>query len=677
MKRFITASFCFAFSMNFAQQKDSILTTISLDPVSIYTEQLKVKQQNPIFQHQDVFQQVNEIKLIKRSSYAIDPSFRANQYEQLNIQFDGGIKAMNACPNRMDPITTHFSANQIQEIEIIKGPYSMRFGPNFGGIINLISHQVSSENGWKNNFSTAYTTNQNAFISHIQTSYVEDKFDIQAGYNYQDYGNYKDGNNREIPSSFRSQDYHLKFGLKTNNKSHYEIGFQQQFGRDISHATLPMDTSYDDTSILFFIGKTMIKNSSLKEVQTRIYNSFVDHQMHNLNRPNAKMMEMISNVKSKTFGAKLEGLWKIKNLNLFTGIDWFYLNRDGDRNGKTIHQNGTLLSNPIYSKSSIWQNTDQSNFGGFIQGQWKLNNSHKIDFGSRLDRNELNIKNPTSTFQEIYSKLDPIDWNWSATINYEYSLNSSNKIKILFGRGVRSGDMIERSINQHQVGMDGASYLGNPSLKPEINHQMEINYQQKINFSNSWLDNFTWNVSIYQSFLKNYIVAKYNKIEINNELKDLKVFTNVKKAYKTGFDLSWLLKINSHFELNGTLNYIYTENKDWKEAIALTPPLENNLTFTFRNKWSNWSLNYQFVNHQNKVAHSFEEKPSNSYNLLHFNSDYIINKNLKLNFTIENIFNTLYQSHLNFNFKNQKDFLITERMTNPGINFKIMLNYQF
>jgi hypothetical protein len=41
----------------------------------------------------------------------------------LNIQFDGGTKAMHACPNRMDPITTHVIPEEIEKIEIIKGPY--------------------------------------------------------------------------------------------------------------------------------------------------------------------------------------------------------------------------------------------------------------------------------------------------------------------------------------------------------------------------------------------------------------------------------------------------------------------------------------------------------------------------------------------------------------------------
>lgn len=51
----------------------------------------------------ELFQDINGFSLIKRGNYAVDPSFRASQYEQLNVQIDGGTKAFHACPNRMGP----------------------------------------------------------------------------------------------------------------------------------------------------------------------------------------------------------------------------------------------------------------------------------------------------------------------------------------------------------------------------------------------------------------------------------------------------------------------------------------------------------------------------------------------------------------------------------------------
>lgn len=308
MKRTIFISFCCASTISFAQQLDSITTPINLAPVSILNhKKTNDKNDNLIhFNHQDLFEPHQEIKLIKRSNYAIDPSFRANQYEQLNIQFDGGIKAMNACPNRMDPITTHLSMNQIQEVELIKGPYSMRFGPTFGGIVNLISHQMTDEYGLSSQFKTNFQSNPQTFTNHIKIAYNQASWDAQAGYNYSDSKDYRDGHGTKLPSTFKTQDYFLKFAMKTKQKSRYEIGVQQQFGRNILHPTLPMDTSFDDTFIIHYIGKSKIKHPFLKELQSRAYASFIDHQMHNLKRPNAKTIRMLTGVNSTTIGGKLE-----------------------------------------------------------------------------------------------------------------------------------------------------------------------------------------------------------------------------------------------------------------------------------------------------------------------------------------------------------------------------------
>ena len=104
------------------KKTDPVLTSVSNN----YVEKI-VQPKNVA----DLFNSINGFSVIKRGNYAIDPSFRASQYEQLNIQYDGGTKAMHACPNRMDPITTHIIPEEITKIEIIKGPYTVRYGATF------------------------------------------------------------------------------------------------------------------------------------------------------------------------------------------------------------------------------------------------------------------------------------------------------------------------------------------------------------------------------------------------------------------------------------------------------------------------------------------------------------------------------------------------------------------
>ena len=136
MKIFYSVLLCTLISAaSFSQKKEKIKKdslkqkSIKLDEV-IVTGKLK---KDPVFSSiankyakkilqpknvADLFNNINGFSVIKRGNYAIDPSFRASQYEQLNIQYDGGTKAMHACPNRMDPITTHIIPEEISKIEI-------------------------------------------------------------------------------------------------------------------------------------------------------------------------------------------------------------------------------------------------------------------------------------------------------------------------------------------------------------------------------------------------------------------------------------------------------------------------------------------------------------------------------------------------------------------------------
>ncbi|HFA48452.1 MAG TPA: TonB-dependent receptor, partial [Bacteroidetes bacterium] len=91
----------------------------------------------------DMFRDVPGFNVVKRGGYAMDPVFRSFRNEQLNVQYDGGIQVMHACPNRMDPITTHVIPEEVENIELIKGPFSVRYGQTMGGIMNIITAKPS------------------------------------------------------------------------------------------------------------------------------------------------------------------------------------------------------------------------------------------------------------------------------------------------------------------------------------------------------------------------------------------------------------------------------------------------------------------------------------------------------------------------------------------------------
>lgn len=636
----------------------------------------------------DLFKDLNGFGLIKRGNYAIDPSFRAAQYEQLNIQYNGGTKIMNACPNRMDPITTHVMPEDVSKIEVIRGPYTMRYGSTFGGLINIVSKQPESGNyGWSGNASSGFETNGNSLVNIARLQYAEEKFDIVGMYGYRDFGNYEDGVGREIPSSFRSIDYSLRMGYNFTNIERLQLHWRQSFGRDVLHASLPMDSDYDDSSIISLDYYKKNPGKILQKFQAKVYYSYVDHLMSNSRRSNFSTVEAASPVEATTAGGRLELEWKpANNWTLFTGTDALLISRDGKRH-RLVKQNmmGMPINPPLVLTDKIWQDSSINDYGFFAESKHQLNSSTLINTGIRYDLVQSDINDPALDFQAYYPSLGKrTEHNFSATISLKKLIDINNKLEFAFGRGIRSANMIERYINHFQVGQDPYEYIGNPNLDAEVNNQFEIAYTGKRN-SEGFINRLNWGASVYFSKFENYIIAlvdstKVRKFMPNQEPLNPKVFRNLDDAFKTGFEANFGVRFLNNFQFDAETAYVYARNEDLSESLPLTPPLRTKLSLQYNNS-KFWAVtDFRIVSQQDQLATSFgENEATPAYELIDLRLGYELIPGLKLGAAVLNVFDQQYYDHLNFAFRNQANSNLSgmERLTDPGRNFTVFVNFEF
>jgi iron complex outermembrane receptor protein len=636
----------------------------------------------------DLFRDINGFGLIKRGNYAIDPSFRAAQYEQLNIQYDNGTKVMHACPNRMDPITTHVIPEDIAKIEVIRGPYSVRYGATFGGIINMVSKRPEMGNyGFSGNASSGFETNGNSMVNMLRLQYAEEKFDVVGMYGYRDFGNYEDGAGREIPSSFRSIDYSLRMGYNFSMNERLQLHWRQSFGRDVLHASLPMDSDFDDSSIISLDYYKKKMQGKLKGIQAKAYFSYVDHLMSNTRRSNFTAAEAFAPVEAITAGGRLELEWELaEKWKLFTGTDVLMISRDGVRN-RLVKQNmmGMPLENPMAFTDKIWQDSYINDYGLFAESKYQINPSTILNAGIRYDLVHSESQDPEADFLAYYPDLDErFEHNFSGNISAKKILHKNHQLEIAYGRGVRSANMIERFINHFQVGQDPFEYIGNPNLDAEINNQFEIAYKGKKEV-NSGINQINWGASVYYSHFENYIVAlidetKTRKFMPNQEPIHPKVFRNLDKAYKTGFEANFGLQFLKDFDFNANFAYVYARNEDLNESLPLTPPLRTTFSLQY-NKGKFWAgTDLRLISEQTDLATSFGENQNTpAYELLDIRLGYEILPNLNLGAAALNVFDKQYFDHLNFAFRNQADAGLSgmERLTDPGRNFSFFVKYGF
>lgn len=682
----IALGFC---GMSYAQQEKDSIKIISLNEIIVTGKQnqtnitYKNDYQKRIVQPKnisDLFTDINGFSVVKRGNYAIDPVLRGFMYEQLNVMYDGGTKAVNACPNRMDPITTHVTPEEVSKIEVIKGPFTVRYGSTFAGIVNMVTENADTyTKGISGKVSSGYETNGNSYVGMAQLRYATTKYDITGSFGYRNFGDYKDGDGQEIPSSFKSTDYGVKLGYNLTENQRLQAHWRQSFGRDVKHAALPMDTEIDDSSILSLDYKAENLSNKLKTITAKGFYSYVDHLMTNANRPSAAMTYAAAPVTSTTYGGKFELHWLLQpKINLYVGADANLIGRDGERTRTIKIMNGSVLPTPRIMVDKIWQDAYLNDYGVFTEMKYDLSSSTLLSAGVRLDFVNTNAKDPEADFEARYNVTEKNETNFSGAVSLKNKLSDHVSLELAFGRGTRTADMLERYINHFSIGQDAYEYLGNPNLKPEVNNQFEVGLK-----GYTYLNQTQWifSTSVFYSIFENYIMGVVDeniprKFMPGTNPLYTKVFQNIDDAYKTGAEFSSKFSFANDLFFQTDVAYTYSWNNNFNESLPLTPPLMAKISGGIEkdNYWA--SVFWNLASKQTNISESFGETETPGYGTLDIKGGLKLIKNLDLGIACLNVLDQYYVNHLNFPFRNQAGFGITP-ITEPGRNFTVFVQYHF
>lgn len=624
----------------------------------------------------DLFKDVKGFGISKRGAYASEPVFRSFKYEELNVQYDGGMKILNACPSRMDPITTHMIPEEVEKIEIVKGPFTVRFGENFGGIINIVTKSNTDyEEGFHGSLETGYESNGGNSVSAVSFTFVSKKVDINVNGSYRDFGDYEDGNGTEVPSSFKTADYSVNIGVNPTENQRLKFSWRQSFASDILHAGLPMDSPYDNSLLGGIDYKIQQISEKIESFSIKVFYAYVDHLMTNEGRPNFAMTASSSPVESWTSGGKIEFVIKASdNIRIFTGLDANFIDREGDRTRIVKMMNGMLLPAPKTFVDKIWQDANLNDIGIFGEGKFKIVDFTTLTAGIRADFISTGIDDPAADFELLYGGEihDQSEVNISANASLKYQKNNF-QAQLALGRGVRTASMIERYINHFNVNNDPYEYVGNPYLNPEVNNQIELSFVKN-------LQHFEIGASVFYSFLQDYITAKVNpdiprKYMPTTPPIYAKQFINVDKAMQTGFEFTFNVKANESLKFTSDLSYTWAQNLDFDEPLAQIPPFMAVLGLEFEQNKYFLALKSRIVAEQNRISDTYMENKSPSFSTLDFRAGFEPLLGLSVGAAVLNIFDTTYYEHLNFSYSNSNS--LSGEIYEPGRNFTVFVKYSF
>lgn len=604
----------------------------------------------------------------KGGNYGFDPVFRGFKYDQLNVVLNGAQSATAACPNRMDPPTSQMAPNMMDRIEILKGPYALRYGTGFGATINFIPTKLrfTSEPDIYGRASAGYETNGDLVRGETQIGFTGALHDINIFGSWSQGNDYTTGNGETVQADFQRASFGTDMGFKIASNQQIRVSAVYNRARDADFPALPMDLRKDDTWLFNLRHDIQINHDKLQSWNTTIFGSFVDHLMNNLLKPlDPRMLNAETSAKTYNYGGRTEGLWRFNKGILYAGADLRIEGADGTRVREFLM--GPNAGNTF--EDNAWQDGRISKTGAFAEYQIKGASLNYILSG-RLELNNANINDPSDEFTQVNEESKITQLNPSLSVGVLKDFGTSIKTGLWLGRAQRSGSLTERFINFFPVGQDPYEMLGNPQLKPAANNQVDVTLQWMITKGT------TINVDVFASYIQDYISSVIDA-DLEPRLPmspGVRQFVNIDAAFRTGFEISWSQQLFAGLQHQFGIAYTYGQDLERDEPLPEIAPLDLRY-FLYGSYLKNKlfpELLFRYVSEQSRVSNEFGETVSPSFVLMDFKLGYQITDNMKVNAGVNNLWNANYYEHLNRSVRGTNEPIFA-----PGRNLFVNLNFTF
>jgi iron complex outermembrane recepter protein len=629
----------------------------------------------------DLLRREPNVSGIRKGGVGIDPVVRGFKYNQVTVLMNGGVKIEGGCPNRMDPVVSHVESENIRKIEVIKGPYVLKYGPVLGALINLeteLPHpyakpEIHAEALY------GFETNWNGQREHIALKGGNDKVFFNASSGFKGYGSYTGGNDKLYNTSF--QKFYGTAGAGFNIKPNHRIilSYAYDQGKNVMYPALPMDERLDKTHVGSFDYTGQQLGMVCESLEFQGYFSQVHHVMDNLNRPASKTMQAVTTVNALSTGGKITGKLQAGAHKFHVGVDFEHVYKDGDKRMtmKMIMEGDTFTS---VKHSNVWLNARYNNTGAFAEYKIPFN---KLDVTAAL-RFDYNQAISGDTFRLAKDGIAYFDDLSSNYFNVSFSLGMKKQLvswlylSASLGKGTRSPSMTERFIKLMPVQFDSYDYLGNPRLKPENNYQADAAFE----FLNPKLGSLS--VGGFFSLVTDYIIGRIVPPSVikpsTQGAPGVKQFSNTGLVYLTGFEVSYQSPTSRKWGLlanvaatYGTepeaVQYIVSggqvvgEEPVKNDSLPEIPPLEGSVKFSykfFRGKLIP-NVTVRLVSEQDRVSRSYGEQKTPGFITAAASILYAPYKFASIAGGVENIFDTPYYEHLNRRIVGS-----SERLYEPG-----------
>ena len=603
---------------------------IELDTISVESTQITEVAQNAKVSADlagVLSTKIPSIDMNRRSAVANDIFIRGQKRDNISVEVDG-TKVCGACPNRMDPPTSHILASQIDEIEVIEGPYDVEtFGVMSGGVKIKTKKPSKKLHGEVNfGYGSWNYTKVGATVSG-----GNDTIRVLVSGSSESSDQYEDGNGDTMAeqnakkatvagNKYKPQDEDMKAYTKRSlmSKAFINITDEQELrlsytlnrSNDVLYPNTPMDAIRDDSNIYSVEYNIDNITDIYKNINLQYYYSDVDHPMSTQYRmaSNTPAKDTTNHMYTTMQGVKFKNDFDIESYKLLVGLDsskrtWkgdYYNTTTGAYKGESIADTATY-NNAIFAKID-------KRFGAL-----------NISVGARYDDTVIKSDEVQATSDRDFS-------TFNANIFTSYNLNKENRIFFGFGQASRVPDA--RELYNKKAG----NMLGTPTLDETTNDQFDLGYEFQA-------DMFEVKIKGFYSMLKDFIYTNKDKAVNKFENIDATIYGGELTAsvYATDditIDMAASYKRGEKDKaLTGQSDKDLADIAPLRGNIALNYEYMNNSIFTAEVQASDKWSDYDEDNGEQEI---------DAWGIVNLKVKHAINKNFDFTLGVNNLFDETY-----------------------------------
>lgn len=587
----------------------------------------------------DYLKKLSGVDVINRGAYAAEPVYRGMSGDRAPVTINN-MKIFGACTDKMDPVSSYVSTNNLKSIAVVKDASSHEAMNSTAGVIafKTKSPVFNGATVWQGQVGGGFKSVNNEYNGQFSTAYSKRNFALRANGTYRKAGNYLVGGGEEVEfSQYEKTNMAISGSYLANENTIINGEYIFDLAQNVGYPALPMDVSTAKGNIYSL---SAIKYIGSNQFEAKIYGNNIFHEMDDSQRIVVMHMDMPG--WSNTYGSFINWQKESEDNTWAASVD-YYLNQS--RAEMTMYPTGEIpmymLTWPDVQKNSV--SLSLSNVKKIAE-KLSLSTSARIELGTNEIKDEFGVKQLQAI--GILGVTDNSFLLPSISAKLVSEVGSKTKLNFVASYGQRQASVSEGFGYYIYNSQDNFDYVGDPRLNPETAIKLEtgVSVESKL---------FAWNLQAFGYYMPNYIIGEYRPeySQMTIGASGVKFYVNLPSATLVGFEggLGW--QLTQEVNLATQVQYTYGVDAE-NEFLPMIPPLKNTLRVSYDNEQWIGGIEVRSAMAQNNIREIYGETVTPGYSILNLDAGYNFKLDktlLRLGVQAKNLLDQYYWDHMDFN----------------------------